>query len=226
MKFETRCLVYAATYPSVFILILLLVQLCDGLYGLELYRYGNYPLDISQLYGPFLQPLFHSGFDHLGSNAVPLFILMWSLFYFYGDVAFAAYAWIWVGSGLFTWFIGRPSYHIGASGLIYGLLFFLFFSGIFRKIRELMALSVLLVFLYGSIVWGMLPVAQLIEPDASWEGHLSGAFTGLLVAVYFRNHPPQRKVEPEPDTEDEDHYSGPIDSSSEPEGKGEEKLLS
>jgi membrane associated rhomboid family serine protease len=117
---------------------------------------------------------------------------MWFLFYFYGDIAFGAIALIWGGSGVITWFIGRPSYHIGASGLIYGFLFFLFFSGIFRRIRELMALSVLLVFLYGSIIWEMLPIAEYIQPDTSWEGHLSGAIAGFLVAIYYRNKPPQK----------------------------------
>ncbi len=204
MKFETRRFVYAACLPAVFIVLLILIQVLDEFCGLDLYRYGNFPLDITRLYGIFSQPLFHSGFNHLGSNVISLFILMWFLFYFYGDIAFGAIAFIWGGSGVITWLIGRPSYHIGASGLIYGFLFFLFFSGVFRRIRELMALSVLLVFLYGSIIWGMLPIAEYIQPDASWEGHLSGAIAGFLVAIYYRNKPPQKPEVLESETDEED----------------------
>ena len=98
---------------------------------------------------------------------------------------------IWFGSGLLAWFIGRPSLHYGASGLIYGLLAYVFVSGILRSDMRTVSVSLLIGFLYGSMVWGVLP----IRPHVSWEMHLSGAVLGVLLAFVFRNHdrvPPVR----------------------------------
>jgi membrane associated rhomboid family serine protease len=102
---------------------------------------------------------------------------------------------LWLVSGFLTWSIGRESWHIGASGLVYALSFFLFFSGVFRKYIPLMAVSLLVVFLYGSTLWNMFPVAELVDPNVSWEGHLSGAVSGLACAVIFRKYGPQKPEE-------------------------------
>ena len=92
-------------------------------------------------------------------------------------------------SGFWLWIIGRPSFHIGASGLIYALASFLFISGIIRKTPRLAAVSMLIIFLYGSMIWGVLPTNMPI----SWEGHLSGFIAGILVAIFFKNKGPKRK---------------------------------
>ncbi len=92
-------------------------------------------------------------------------------------------------SGFFLWIIGRPSYHIGASGLVYALASFLFLSGLIKKNPRLAAVSLIITFLYGSMIWGVFP----LKIDVSWEGHLCGLISGILVALFYKNHGPKRK---------------------------------
>jgi membrane associated rhomboid family serine protease len=93
-------------------------------------------------------------------------------------------------SGLWLWAIGRPSFHIGASGLLYALASFLFFSGFIRKHTKLMSISMFVVFLYGGMVWGIFPMKKHI----SWEGHLAGALAGLILAYWFKDNGPPKQV--------------------------------
>jgi membrane associated rhomboid family serine protease len=137
----------------------------------------------------------HGDLDHILSNSWPLMVLGMLLFFFYKRIAKPVFLWIWLVSGLWLWIGGRnseniPVYHIGASTLIYGLATFLFFSGIFRRHLGLMVVSALVVFLYGSIMWGIFP----LKTEISWEGHLFGAIAGLLVAFNYRKEGPQRKT--------------------------------
>ena len=122
-------------------------------------------------------------------NTVPVFVLSAALFYFYKNISSRVLLWILVLSGLGTWIIGRTSFHIGMSGVIYGLASFLFFKGIRARHFRLIALSLLVVFLYGSLIWGTLPMDQKI----SWEGHLSGFIAGLVLGVFsFRESVPSK----------------------------------
>jgi len=120
-------------------------------------------------------------------------MLMWSLFYFYRSIAWKSLLILWILSGFLTWLIGRDSYHIGSSGLIFGLMFFLFFSGIFRNYIPLIALSLIVAFVYGSSFWSIFPFAQYVDVHLSWEGHLAGAVSGIIVAIVFRNQGPQKQ---------------------------------
>lgn len=92
--------------------------------------------------------------------------------------------------GIWVWVGGRSGYHIGASGLVYGLASFLFFSGVIRNDIRLLAISLLVVFLYGSMIWGIFP----IFPQVSWESHMLGGISGLVLAIYYRKYGPQKKV--------------------------------
>ncbi|MFZ4455306.1 MAG: rhomboid family intramembrane serine protease [Bacteroidales bacterium] len=213
MNTETKRIVYAAYYPLIFVALMWLVKLVESGSNLDLSDYGNYPLSLEHLYGIFTQPLIHGDWMHLWSNTMPLLFLIWSLFYFYGDIAFKIFPWIWVGSGLLTWLIGRPSFHIGASGMVYGIAFFLFTSGILRRMRTLMALSGIVALSYGSFVWNMFPIAEIWKPELSWEGHLSGAIAGVFLAILYRKLPPQKPVEPETEEiDDADEPSYWLDS--------------
>ena len=203
MRIETKRLLYAFFFPGLFIFILGLMALLEKGFGADWHRWGIYPRAIEGLWGILTSPLIHSGVRHLFSNSVSLMILSWCLFYFYKETGFAVAPVLWILSGVLTWCIGREAWHIGASGLIYALSFFLFFSGIFRKYIPLMAVSLLVVFLYGSTLWNMFPIAEIIDPSISWEGHLSGAISGLICAGIFRKYGPQKPVEPE-DLEEED----------------------
>lgn len=149
--------------------------------------WGLYPRSLEGLVGIMTMPLLHADFVHLINNSVPLIVLGSVLRYFYKGLFWRVALTSWLITGFITWGIGREAYHIGASGLVYALASFLFFSGAFRRHRPLMAVSFFVVFAYGSMVWGVLP----IEPTVSWEGHLGGAIAGLLTAVVYRHIGPQ-----------------------------------
>lgn len=176
----------------IFVCILWLIFLLEVSLDLKMYKLGVYPLKVEGLYGILLSPLIHSTIKHLFSNTIPLLVLMWCLFFFYREIAYKTFIFLWLLSGVLTWVIGREAWHIGASGIIYSLSFFLFFSGIFRKHIPLIAISLIVAFLYGSNVWNMLPLSIYVDPAVSWEGHLSGAISGLIGAIVYRKYGPQK----------------------------------
>ncbi len=140
--------------------------------------------------GILLSPFLHGDWKHVLNNSIPLIVLGTSLRYFYKTIAKEVFLWSWLMSGVWLWALGRESYHIGASGIVYALASFLFFSGLIRKHTKLMAISFFVVFLYGSMVWGLFPIKEHI----SWEGHLSGALAGIILAWWFRKEGPPKQV--------------------------------
>ncbi len=191
----------------VFISILWLIFLLDHFLELNIYKLGVYPLKTYGLFGVVFSPLIHSSAKHLFSNTIPLIVLMWCLFYFYREIAFKTFFFLWLLSGFLTWIIGREAWHVGASGIIYSLSFFLFFSGILRKHIPLVAISLVVAFLYGSTVWNMTPWSMYLDTSVSWEGHLSGGVSGFIIAIIYRKHGPQKPkkvwIEDEYDFENE-----------------------
>ena len=169
-------------YPLIVVLSLWLVFWFELRFGYNFTPFGVKPREISGLAGIIFSPFIHSTLSHLWHNSVPTLVLIAGLFYFYKPVAWQVLFWIVLGSGLGTWLIGRDAYHIGASGVVYGLASFLFFKGIWSKHYRLTAFSLIVVFLYGSLIWGTMP----IRDGMSWEGHLSGFLTGLILAFVFK----------------------------------------
>jgi membrane associated rhomboid family serine protease len=174
---------------SIFFIPILYVVGIWFVYWVEIYfninfnEYGVLPRDLIGLRGVVFTHFIHSDAKHLFNNSIPLFVLLSSIFYFYRDIAYKVLLVGGLLSGLLTWFIARDSYHIGASGIVYLLFSFIFFSGIIRKHYRLVALSFMVIFLYGSMIWYVLP----IKDGMSWEGHLSGLLIGLFFAVFYRN---------------------------------------
>ena len=164
------------------ICILWTIFILDAVFGLHLVRFGLRPGSIPGLVGIVTAPLLHANFQHILSNTFPLFLSLTATLYLYPRASVRVIPMIWFGSGALAWFIGRPTIHIGASGMIYGLLAFVFVSGIIRRDMRSVSVSLLVGFLYGSMVWGVLP----IRPHMSWEMHLSGAVLGVLLAFVFR----------------------------------------
>ncbi|WP_369048065.1 rhomboid family intramembrane serine protease [Tenacibaculum sp. UWU-22] len=166
----------------------LLVFICWFVYWLEIKfgwnfnTFGIYPRTFSGLKGVIFAPFIHSDTRHLFNNSAPLIVLLISLFLFYKKVAWKVLLYGTFLTGITTWLIGRPSYHIGASGIIYLLFSFIFFSGIIKKHYRLIALSLIVIFLYGSMIWYVLPIKE----ELSWEGHLSGFLTGLFFAFLYK----------------------------------------
>jgi membrane associated rhomboid family serine protease len=168
--------------PSLYILIIWLVYWVEIQYGFNFNKFGVYPRTIDGFKGVFLMHFIHSNTNHLFNNSIPLFVLLCSLFYFYKELAYKILFFGGFLTGLFTWIIARDSYHIGASGIVYLLFSFVFFSGIIRRHFRLVALSLIIIFLYGSMIWYVFPVKE----GMSWEGHLSGFLVGLLLAIVHR----------------------------------------
>jgi len=146
-------------------------------------KHGVYPRDLVGLKGVFLSPFIHSDTSHLFNNSVPLFVLSAGLFYFYKKVAVQVLIIGGISTGLLTWIIARPSYHIGASGIVYLLFSFVFFSGVIKKHYRLVAMSLVTIFLYGGMIWYVLPIKE----GMSWEGHLSGFIIGFILSIILRN---------------------------------------
>ncbi len=169
-------------YPILFVLIIWIVFWFEVRFGFDFYYLGVFPRTLGGLKGILFSPFIHGDIEHLYHNTIPLLVLSMALFYFYRKVAWKVIIYGIILSGLLTWCLGRPSYHIGASGLIYVLMSFILFKGIFAKHFRLIALSLLVVFLYGSMIWYVFP----IKSGISWEGHLSGLIVGLLFALVFR----------------------------------------
>jgi membrane associated rhomboid family serine protease len=189
--FYRKKLLLSMIIPGIFIFIMWLVKIIEVLFDIDLSHYGIYPLTLQGLRGILFSPFIHADFTHLFNNSIPLFCLSVALFYFYSEVALRVFIWTFFFTGLLVWFAGRDAWHIGASGLVYGLASFLFFSGIIRRYFRLIALSLLIVFLYGSMVWGLFPG---VYKNVSWESHMLGFFSGVILAVCYKNQGPQRPV--------------------------------
>ena len=159
------------------------ILVIDTVLDLGLTRFGLRPGRLEGLIGVLTAPLLHGGAEHLFSNTLPLIVSLTTLLYLYPRSAMRVIPLIWIGSGLLAWTIGRPSLHFGASGFVYGLLAYVFISGILRLDMRSVAVSVMVWFLYGSMIWGLLP----IRPNMSWELHLGGAILGVGLAIVFRH---------------------------------------
>lgn len=185
-------------WPVCFVAILWAIEGLSELFKVRIIELGVIPRTLEGLPGIIFSPLIHSGIDHLLSNTLPLLVVGSGIFYFYKEIAIRVISLVWLFTGFWVWLAARDSSHIGASGLIYGFVCFLFFSGLLRKDTRLLAVSLLVTFLYGSMVWGILPVDQSI----SWESHLFGSVAGIFSAIYIRKEGPQR-VKPQWEIDEE-----------------------
>jgi len=177
-------------YPFLFVLGLWVIFWADITFNLNLGKYGIYPRTFEGLRGIVLSPFIHGNIEHLYNNSIPLLILLAALRYFYREKFWSVFVYGILLSGFITWVIGRDSYHIGASGLIYVLVSFIFFKGIRTKYYRLVALSLLVISIYGSMVWYIFPH---IDNTISWEGHLGGLIAGFAFAAAFKT-PEYRKM--------------------------------
>ncbi len=222
MQDEQKRILRSLVIPGIFVLIMWLVKIFEIIFNTDLEVLGLAPLSWRGLPGIFFAPLLHANFSHLSANTLPFFFLGGLLFYFYRSIAWKIFWLIWLTTGLWVWFFARgDSVHVGASGVVYGLASFLFLSGILRRESRLMAITLLIAFLYGGLVWGIFPQLFPHQP-ISWESHLMGLLAGAVLAVYYRNSGPRRKVydweneeeedEEEDENEEEKNDQGPDDT--------------
>lgn len=169
--------------PLFFVLFLWFVYWLEIRFDLDFVRNGIFPRTFSGLQGVFFSPFIHSDLKHLYNNSLPLLVLLAALQFFYAKQSYAVIGYGILLSGILTWFIGRSSYHIGASGLIYVLVSFIFIKGILTRYYRLVALSLAVIMLYGGMLWYVFPE---VDDTISWEGHLAGLITGLLLSVVYK----------------------------------------
>ena len=186
---KTKNLFKILFVPMMFLLIMWTTHLFQFVFNISFIKLGVLPKTYIGLKGVVLSPFIHKDWSHLINNSYPILILGTLLFYSYKKIAYRIFFLLFIFSGVLLWMIGRQSFHIGASGIIYSLASFLFFSGIIRKNPPLTAISLVVLFLYGSMIWGLFPINKF----SSWEGHLSGFITGLVISILFREDGPKRK---------------------------------
>jgi len=164
-----------------FVALLWLIPLLG--WGLDLAQFGIRPREWGGLPGVLFAPLLHADFTHLIANSLPLVVLGTTMFHLYPKAAFQVLPAVYLGPGIIVWLFARGGVHVGASGLVYGLVSYVFVAGLIRRDRRAVAASLLVAFMYGTLAWGVFP----INPRISWETHLSAALIGVILAFAFRN---------------------------------------
>jgi membrane associated rhomboid family serine protease len=198
---ERKKFYHALIFPCFFLFLLWFVKFIEFGLQADFAHLGIYPGEWKGLTGIITAPLIHADIKHLIDNSVPVVVLSVAIFYFYREISYKIFFIIYFVTGFLVWIAGREAYHIGASGLIYGFAAFLFLSGILRKNTNLLAISLLVIFLYGSLIWGILPYDYTI----SWESHLMGGLTGFVMAIIYKNEgPPRQKYSWEDEDENEE----------------------
>jgi len=183
---DKRRLRFAFTVALAFALLLWVLKLAEYLGGFDFTQFGIYPRQAGGLAGVLCAPLIHGSVSHLFANTAPILVIGTMLLYGYPRAAKVLLPVVYLGSGVAVWLFAREAYHIGASGLAFGMLFFVLTVGVLRWERRTIATALLVFFLYGGMISGVLPG----ERDVSFESHLSGALIGVLLAFPLRHRDP------------------------------------
>lgn len=203
-SFEKRQIINAVFIPFIIAILMSLSLLLEIGMGWDFHRAGVYPRRVESLWGIFTFVFVHADWGHLANNVISFTVLASFLYYFYRQIATKILIVSYISSGFVLWIIGRDSWHIGASGLIYALAFFLFFSGIIRKHVPLIAISFVVALNYGNMIWHIFPWE--VHDPISWEGHLAGGIVGLILSLVFRNQGPQKPLKVWEDEDDSIEY--------------------
>jgi membrane associated rhomboid family serine protease len=202
-------LIDSVVWPALLVVSIWIVFFINLRYQLDLNSYGLHPQKWDDLYGVVTMIFLHGNFDHLLSNSIPLLLSMGFIFINFSEERASIIISNILATGIILFFIGQPgSNHIGASGLVYALIFFVVTHSFFTRNKEMLSASFTLIFLYGSLIYGLFPeFGKLIGKNISWEGHLSGALSGIIFGVLYRNRGPQKPPPLDDDFDDfEDEY--------------------
>ncbi|MBQ6769423.1 MAG: rhomboid family intramembrane serine protease [Bacteroidales bacterium] len=217
-KAERKKFFGSLVIPACIVAVMWAVKIIEVALGLDGGRFGLRPHSIQGLVGILTLPFLHGSWEHLISNSIPILVLGTTLYYCYPTLANRVMLITYIASGVLTWCLGSPgSTHIGASALVYGLNLFLITSGFIRGNRMLTVIALIVVFLYGGFVWGMIPDLAILQ-NISWEGHLSGAIVGVVLALLLRKEGPQKEIHHWEEDEEENELgasAGPATDDSE-----------
>ncbi|MEE8364458.1 MAG: rhomboid family intramembrane serine protease [Gammaproteobacteria bacterium] len=205
---DTRRLHIAFVVTLSFTLLLWGVKLAEYFGGLDFIQFGIYPRRVGGLAGVLSAPFIHGSFAHLFANTAPIIVIGTMLLYAYPRAAKVLLSAVYLGGGIAVWLFAREAYHIGASGIVFGMLFFVLTIGVLRWERRAIAISLVVFFLYGGMIWGILPDAR----DVSFESHLSGALIGIVLAFLLRHldpEPPRKQYSWEHEEAEADDYDWP-----------------
>ncbi len=201
MPEERKDVLLPLLFPAILVVVLTMIKLFEATQDLSLYTLGIHPREVDGLLGIITAPLIHGDWQHLLSNASPIMVLGWMLGYFYPRAFMGVVLHGWWMTGLLVWLTANNAWHIGASGVVYAWAVFLLVGGLLRKERRRSVAVAIIVVLYGSLVWGLMPGLEGI----SWESHLAGTATGLLLALAYRNYDlPEPEEDPFRDEEEEE----------------------
>ena len=203
LNIEKKRLYLSIAKSMIVVGIIWVVYLLNSTFNLQWNRFGMQPGTLSGLIGIITMPFLHFDIQHITSNTLPMLFLTSGLFYYFPKKSLPILFSLLLISGIFTWGLGRGGVHVGASGLVYGLAFFLVTISLIKMETSLLAYTLVIVFLYGSLVWGFFP--QLFpHQQISWEGHLSGAVAGVMLAFIYRKEGPVKKQYFEEEEEESD----------------------
>ncbi len=220
MNTEYKKMIRSMLFPLMVVVVMWVMKLVETVLKADFSNYGILPLATKGLVGIITAPFIHADFEHLTANTVPMFITVSIIFYFYREIAFKVFFLVWIFTDVWVWSFARgTSFHIGASGLVYGYVTFLLFSGLIRRNARLMAISMLIIFLYGGFFWGIFP-DFFPHRNISWESHLMGGLSGLILAIFYRKQGMQREKYHWEDEDDDTNieYLFPDDESEKPLG--------
>lgn len=183
MNKDIRKFLFEIRFPILLLVFIWVVKVVEFLTGHSFAPLGIYPHEALSLPHILTAPFVHGSWGHLASNSLPILVLTVIIVLFYKKVAYKVFFTVMIGTGLMVWLFARPSYHIGISGVIYGLISFIFWTGVFKKNSKSIVLSLVVLVLYAGSVESVFPN---VEPNISWESHLFGVLVGIVVAFVFK----------------------------------------
>jgi membrane associated rhomboid family serine protease len=201
MDKDTATFIRRLSFPLSFIGLIWVIHLLQVISGIDLRRLGVFPRFIEGLPGILTSPLIHGSWEHLFYNSISFLILGGVIFLFYPRIALRSIIWLNLLSGLGVWIFAQPgTFHIGASGVVYGMVSLVFWNGIFRRNLKSIVLALVVLVLYAGFFEGIVPGKEGI----SWESHLLGGVAGIVIAWLYRNDIEEDEVPPPPVEEEEE----------------------
>ena len=183
--------------PLFFVVALWLIHLFQEWTAFDLSYWGIYPRASFGLRGILFAPLLHGDWGHLASNSVPFLVLATMVVYFYPRVALRVFLLLYFITGFAVWLFARASvYHIGLSYVVYGLVSFVFWTGVFRRSVRSIVLASIVTLLYSGMIAGILPTTEIIQRNISWESHLLGAIVGVFLAYFYKEEIEEDEADP------------------------------